>query len=133
MSKLVEELKIEHIAINETLQEVRKLGIGTQEGQDKLMSVKYQLLAHLEKEDLHIYPLLKSKAEKDPELKQTLEFYVTNIEEISKGALDFFKKYSKKESGFEFGKDFGNLYATLSLRIAKEEAVLYEKFNELTR
>ena len=131
MSKLIDELTIEHNTITETLQEVNRLGIGTKEGQDMLMSAKSCLLAHLEKEDEHIYPLLENAAKDDIDLKQTLDFYATNMNEISKVALDFFEKYSNGGSGLEFGKDFGELYTTLSLRIAKEEAAIYKKFDDL--
>lgn len=133
MSKLVEELKNEHNTITETLQEINKIGFTSKEGQKMLMSARNHLLAHLKKEDTQIYPLLNQVAETDPDLKQTLQFYATNMEEIYKTALDFFEKYSEGGSGIEFGKDFGNLYTTLSLRIAKEEAVIYEKFTELSK
>ena len=131
MSKLTDELKIEHNAITETLQEVNRLGIWSKEGQDMLMAAKNCLLAHLEKEDEHMYPLLRNAAEGDTDLRQTLDFYAANMDEISKVALDFFEKYSSGGSGIEFGKDFGELYTTLSLRIAKEEAAIYKKFDDL--
>ncbi len=131
MSQLIEELKKEHKAIAEILSEVNRLGIGTEEGQDMLMSAKNSFLAHLAKEDEHVYPLLNNAAANDPELKQTLEIYATNMKEVSKAALDFFEKYSKGDSGLEFAKDYGSLYTTLSLRIAKEEAAIYKKFDEL--
>lgn len=131
MSKLIDELTREHKIIVETLNAVNKVGIGVEEGQQMLMSVKENLLAHLQKEDEHVYPILNAASEKDPELKQTLEIYASNMHEISKAALDFFEKYANGGSGLEFGKDFGALYTALSLRIAKEEAVLYKKFDEL--
>jgi len=133
MSKLIEELKREHRAIVGTINEVNRLGIGTKEGQNMLMSAKNSFIAHLKKEDEHIYPLLNRAAENDPELKTTLDFYATNMDEISITVFDFFEKYSYGDSGLEFSKDYGTLYTTLSMRITKEEAVIYKKFDELER
>jgi len=131
MSVLIEELKKEHCAIAETINEVNRLGIGTQEGQNMLMMAKSSFLTHLKKEDEQIYPLLNRAAETDPELKTTLDIYATDMDQISKAVLEFFEKYSYGDSGFEFSQDYGTLYTTLSLRIAKEEAVIYKKFDEL--
>ncbi len=131
MSKLIEELKREHRAIVGTINEVNRLGIGTKEGQNMLMSAKNSFIAHLKKEDEHIYPLLNRAAENDPELKTTLDFYATNMDEISRAVFDFFEKYSYGDSGLEFSTDYGTLYTTLSMRITKEEAVIYKKFDEL--
>ncbi len=131
MSTLIEELKNEHRSIAETINEVNRLGIGTKEGQDMLMAAKNSFLTHIKKEDEQIYPLLYRAAEHDPELKRTLEIYATDMNKISKAVLEFFEKYSYGDSGFEFSKDYGTLYTTLSLRIAKEETVIYKKFDDL--
>ena len=131
MSLLIEELKREHSIITETINKVNRLGIGTKEGQDMLMAAKSSFLNHIKKEDECIYPLLNRAAENDPELKRTLDIYAKDMKNISKAVLEFFEKYSYGDSGFEFSKDYGTLYTTLSLRIAKEEAVLYKKFDEL--
>ena len=48
MTILIEELKKEHSEIVAALNEVKKLGILSKEGQDKLMSLEASLLAHLE-------------------------------------------------------------------------------------
>ncbi|MCP4397898.1 MAG: hemerythrin domain-containing protein, partial [bacterium] len=45
MSKLVEELKKDHAVIAETLNKVKKLGIGSAEGQNILLAAKNSLLA----------------------------------------------------------------------------------------
>jgi len=95
------------------------------------MSAKNSFLAHLKKEDEQIYPLLNRAAENDPELKTTLDFYAKNMDEISITVFDFFEKYSYGDSGLEFSTDYGIFYTTLSMRISKEEAVIYKKFDEL--
>ncbi len=131
VSILIDELKSEHRTIAETINEVNRLGIGTREGQEMLMAAKSSFLTHIKKEDERIYPLLYRAAENDPELKTTLDIYATDMNKISKAVLAFFEKYSYGDSGLEFSQDYGTLYTTLSLRIAKEEAVIYKKFDEL--
>jgi len=131
MSELVEALKKEHVLIKETLNRARKLGISSSEGQNILLSAKDSLLAHLEKEDKQLYSVLNEAAESDTDLKQTLEWFANDMDEISKAALDFFSKYSKGGSGIEFAEDFGKLFATLTLRISKEENIIYQKYDEL--
>jgi len=63
MSILIEELKKEHSEILAALNEVKQLGILSEEGQDKLMSLEVSLLAHLEMEDDHslVFSLKKDK------------------------------------------------------------------------
>ena len=61
MTILIEELKKEHSEIVAALNEVKKLGILSKEGQDKLMSLEASLLAHLEMEDDQLYPSLRKR------------------------------------------------------------------------
>lgn len=132
MSKLVDELKKEHLKIAEILGEVNSLGITTPEAQKLLLSAKQGLLSHLSKEDKFLYPVLRREAESNEGLKRTLEIFAKDMEGISKVALEFFEKYAQGGSGFEFGKDFGRLFSNLSTRIMKEEKILYQKFDDIT-
>ena len=50
MSKLVDELKKEHLVIVETLNKVKTLGFVSEEGRNTLLAAKNVLLAHLKKE-----------------------------------------------------------------------------------
>ncbi|MCP4265520.1 MAG: hemerythrin domain-containing protein [Candidatus Brocadiaceae bacterium] len=131
MSKLVDDLKQQHKVIADTLSKVKSLGVTSDEGQKTLLAAKNGLLAHLNKEDKELYPVLNKAAESDSGLKNTLDFYAKDMDTISKAALEFFEKYSTGGSGLEFAKDFGTLFATLSLRINKEESILYKKYDEL--
>jgi len=126
MGDLIQELKNEHKLIGEILNEVRTFGIGTKAGQDKPFEAKNGLLAHLKKEDQHLYPVLNKAAESDDRLKSTLKTFGKDMDAISKAALDFFAKYAHGGEGLEFSRDFGRLMATLSSRISREENILYE-------
>jgi hypothetical protein len=133
MSILIEELKKEHAEIVATLKEVKKLGILSKEGQDKLMSVEASLLAHLEIEDDQMYPALQKEAEQNKDLKNTLDLFSMDMDNVSKIVQDFFDKYSEEFSGEELQKDFETLYTALSKRISNEEESLYEEYEYMKR
>ena len=131
MSKLVEELKNEHAMVVAALEKVKKLGIGSQEGQEALASVKEALLGHLKKEDEQFYPTLKKAAQNNPRLARSLEAYAGELAEVSKAALQFFEKYARGGISTEFTTDFGKLSAALADRIRKEESYLYAEYDKL--
>lgn len=133
MSILIEELKKEHAEIVATLKEVKKLGILSKEGQDKLMSVEASLLAHLEIEDDQMYPALQKEAEQNKDLKNTLDLFAMDMDNVSKVVQDFFDKYSEELSGEELQKDFETLYTALRKRISNEEESLYEEYEYMKR
>jgi len=131
-SSLIEELKIEHARITKALNEIITVGIGSQEGREKLMNAKNMLLQHLQKEDTDFYPKLEEAAREDGQIRHTLDSFAKDMEAITKLAMDFFSKYEKeREKGADFAKEFGRLYNSLSLRIRREENYLYKIFNDL--
>ncbi|OHB47265.1 MAG: hypothetical protein A2106_02120 [Planctomycetes bacterium GWF2_40_8] len=133
MTILIEELKKEHSEIVAALNEVKKLGILSKEGQDKLMSLEASLLAHLEMEDDQLYPALRKKAKHNKDLKNTLDLFIMDMENVSKIVRGFFDKYSEEISGEEVQKDFDILCAALSKRISNEEESLYEEYEYMSR
>jgi hypothetical protein len=136
MSILIEELKKEHSEILAALNEVKELGILSKEGQDKLMSLEVSLLAHLGIEDDQLYPALKKEAEHNNSIKDTLDLFAMDMENVSKSVLEFFEKYSEGFSGMdlkELSDDFENLLAALTKRIRNEEESLYEEYETLNR
>ncbi len=136
MSILIEELKKEHSEILAALNEVKKLGILSKEGQDKLMSLEVSLLAHLEMEDDELYPTLRKEAEHYNSIKDTLDLFAIDMENVSKIVREFFEKYSEGFSDMdikEISEDFENLLAALTKRIGNEEESLYEEYEALNR
>ncbi len=136
MSILIEELKKEHSEILTELNEVKTLSILSKEGQDKLMSLEVSLLAHLEMEDDELYPTLRKEAEHYNSIKDTLDLFAIDMENVSKIVREFFEKYSEGFSGMdlkEISEDFENLLAALTKRICNEEESLYEEYETLDR
>lgn len=131
MSKIVEELMAEHEVLAKVLTDVKEKGVSTDEGRGMLMSAREGLLAHLAKEDEHLYPQLMEKSKEDQNLKNLLDTFARDMDGISKAALDFFDKYQDGGSEIEFAKDFGALYGALSNRIRKEETILYPEFDKI--
>lgn len=131
MAKLTDELRAQHKELTSNLNKVRELGIGSKEGQRLLLSAKNGLLAHLQKEDKELYPVLKKHAQTDERLRKTMEIFAKDMESISKSAMDFFAKYAGGGSGIEFSKDFGRLFVILGGRISKEEDILYRSYDQL--
>ncbi len=133
MSALIEELKKDHSEIVATLNEVKKLGILSKEGQTKLLSVKESLLAHLRKEDGQLYPALKKGAEHNKDLKNTLDLFAMDMENVSRVVREFYDKYSEGSLGEEFAREFEKLFASINSRIRHEEEALYDEYEYMNR
>ena len=131
MTELIEELKKEHADIIDLLDRVKELGVISQEGRAILLSAKTRLLAHLQKEDEKLYPVLRREAENNRWLKLNVEIFAADMDTISKTAIDFFEKYSDDDTGLEFFKDSLRLFTTLRGRIGKEERILYAEYDKL--
>lgn len=131
MPNLTSELRNDHSIITDTLKKVIELGVSSEQGRKLLLSAKARLLAHLNKEDTQLYPVLWKAAENDDDLKNILDTYVKEMDGISKNALAFFEKYSSGTVDEAFTKDFRNFYRVLSDRILSEESVIYKKYDEL--
>jgi hemerythrin-like domain-containing protein len=130
MRRLIEELKREHGAIAEALGDVRRLGIGSADGQARLLAARAGLLAHLRKEDLGLYPALRRAAASDRVLQDKVDFFARDMDEISKSAQAFFDRYAAGGSGVEFAADFGTFSSLLRARIHKEENILYPEYEK---
>ncbi len=132
MSRLVQDLKHEHILITDLFKAVKDAGVSSKDGRERLLAAKKGLLGHLKKEDDKLYPVLKEAAKDDPSLQTTLDLFAKEMEEVSALVLRFFDKYSQSgASGMEFARDFGQLSARLGSRIRKEENILYAEYDKL--
>jgi hemerythrin-like domain-containing protein len=132
MAGLTDELKKDHSEIFEMLNKVRDIGVTKKEGQSILLSVRSSILSHINREDARLYPRLKKASENDPRLKDTLDTFAKDMEAVSRGAVDFLNKHSTGGSDLEFARDFGRFYATLQLRMRKEENILYREYDRVS-
>ncbi|MBE7413235.1 MAG: hemerythrin domain-containing protein [Leptospiraceae bacterium] len=125
---LIDDLKKKHVELANIFLKIKELGISSKEGQEKLLSAKEELLAHLKYEDEHLYPFLRKEAEKDGGLRNLLETFAKDMDRISKSALDFFAKYSNGGSTSEFAKEIVILMSSISKRNKLEEHFLYPEY-----
>lgn len=129
---LIQELIHDHKELFCLLDEVRQLGVGNETGRQKLMGAKKALLAHLEKEDRHLYPKLKQASRQDPRLGKIYSSFASEMDEISRFAVALFEHPWEEKNRLDFARDFGKLYATLRQRISREESILYREFEKLS-
>lgn len=130
MSKLIQELKSDHEKLAQVLSSALAKG-PTKEGLQLLNTTKAALLAHLKKEDTFLYPELKKAAVNDKNLKSTIDMFASDMDKISKAAIDFFNKWEKGGDGVEFAKDIGSLISVLRSRIHREESSLYPEYDRV--
>lgn len=132
MPPLIQELINEHAKISELFLKARDSGLDTKQGRDLILSAKKMLLAHLNKEDQYLYPVLREAAKNDETLRAILSDYALDMEKISADIMLFFTMYEGGGNTLEnFQKDCNNCIRALSKRIAKEESVLYKAYNKI--
>ncbi len=131
ISKLIIELKKEHLLIKKTFNKIKDFNIKADKRKLLFKDAKQFLSSHIKKEDEFLYPLLWKKAEIDNNLKHTLELCMDDMNNIAQEVQNFFSKYEDKEFGDEFYSELGKLCADISQRIIYEEEVIYEKYEEI--
>jgi len=131
MPRLIQVLKAEHVAIVNSLNQVVLCGANTDEGRAKLLSAKENLITHLQREDMELYPVLEKAAQRDPKLKDAIDSFIDDIVLVSDKALAFFDQYEGDYENPRFERDFAKLLSMLSHRIEREEETLYPFYDEL--
>jgi hypothetical protein len=131
MSELIEEFKVEHSKILALLNEVKKLGIHSEEGRSRLISAKESLVEHLNKENEQLYPVLRKEAEHNKTLQNELDIFAIEPEYLTRVVLEFFDDYSGGAIDKDFQINFESLYAALNARIRNEEEALYEEYEKI--
>lgn len=132
MTQLIEEFKAEHTQISDLLLQAQQHGIDNPNAKKLILSAKKMLLAHLNKEDRYLYPMLRKAAENNPTLQSTLTDYALDMDKISLEVMAFFDLYEDGNNNEEnFQLDCNRIIQALSKRIMKEEAVLYYTYDEI--
>ena len=132
MIELVEELKKGHSLVIEALNQARKLGIDTKEGQNEILSAKDTILAHMKKEDEEFYPVLRKAAESNSKLNELIAEFDKDIKEISHYSIEFFDN-KNAVMGSNLAAETEKFIAILDRRILREETFLFEEFKKLTQ
>ncbi len=131
MSALIDELRKEHEAILNVLNEIKAVDITAPEVWDKFKTMQLGLIDHLQKEDEFIYLVLREAASNRTELKRLIDSAADDMEAITRMVQDFFAKYPTEGKGPDFKEEFNTLIATIRNRILNEENVFFIEYELL--
>jgi iron-sulfur cluster repair protein YtfE (RIC family) len=132
MSPLLEDLKQEHRILLGILEEVKKLGISSPPGQQRLLSARAILLSHMQKEDREFYPSLRRAAENSDDLRKVLAYFARDMEVVSRKAFSLFDRHAQGSPQEDVAGELTLLYMTLKDRIRTEEDVLFKKYEQVS-
>ncbi|MFV3076265.1 hemerythrin domain-containing protein [Niveispirillum fermenti] len=131
MGRIVPRLKDDHAELKRVLEDVRRQGIGTPDGQRTLLAARDLFIDHIRRENEEFYPDYRRLALRDPVRAAMAEQFSAEMVELGGRVLAFFDKYRDGGSGLEFAVDFGRMSALLQSRLHKEEAILYARYEEM--
>lgn len=130
----IRDLKDDHQRLLDTLEEARRLGLGTAEGRRCLFTCKELLSRHLRKEDTMLYPTLRQAAGKG-DLGNMADAFASEMQSISGSLLEFFARYDASTGaadagGLDFARELGRIIIALKMRIQREESRLYPAYEK---
>ncbi|MBG3878645.1 hemerythrin domain-containing protein [Desulfovibrio oxamicus] len=132
----IRDLKDDHQRLLDTLEEARRLGLGTAEGRHCLFTCKELLTRHLRKEDTMLYPALRQAAGKG-DLGNVADAFASEMQSISGSLLEFFARYDAGAGaadagagGLDFARELGRIIIALKMRIQREESRLYPAYEK---
>ena len=97
------------------------------------MSVKPSLIEHLDEEDEKFYPVLWKEAEQNIKLKEVLQIFAKDLENISRVVFRFFDSYDKGVLDDRLSGDFETLFTVIRYRMENEENILYGEYDKLNK
>ncbi len=89
------------------------------------------MLEHLKKEDERLYPVLRKEAEHNKKLKEILDVFAVDMENVSRVVMEFFDKYSEEVVDSTAPGAFEDLLAAFRNRIRNEEDILYDEHEKI--
>lgn len=143
MSRLVDELKMDHRHMKQVLKKAKDFALNTSERFDAFISAKVAVQNHLDKENRELYPVLRIAGQSDPETQSTLETFAKDMEEIASQTTWFFSKYPNVATvntkidadhnyAIELARDLEALTTLLGVRLDREERSLYPEYERAT-
>ena len=132
----IRDLKGDHQRLLDTLEDARRLGLGTAEGRRCLFTCKELLSRHLRKEDTMLYPALRQMgAAGQGDLRHVADDFASEMQSISGSLLEFFARYdtvtgAASAGGLDFARELGRIIIALKIRIQREESRLYPAYEK---
>ena len=131
MSKIVDELKAEHILLSEKLQKAKENGCFTPEAREYIFEIEEDFKKHLKKEDEQLYVAFHEAAKTDSSIKSLMDNFAKELQSVTDDVINFFEKHEKDSNHEDFEKDIVHLISSVEARITKEEHILYPKYEQL--
>ena len=131
MSNLTATLRLQHLFVSNLVEAAQWIGVEKLEAQRKLRAAKTHLLAHFKLEDTLLYPVLFEAAQKNVELKYTLEFLAKDMMGVSKEVMNFLEQCHIGGTHRHTTKDIANILFLLQTRIRREEDTLFAEFDRI--
>jgi hemerythrin-like domain-containing protein len=128
MSELISILKDEHQKIKDLLSNVYEYVGSESKKIDFVNQLDNLVTEHLRKEENELYPFLKEEAKEDNSLKNKMDAFLNNREEIKSFTLYYIDKYSKGNFDDKFSGDTAKLLSSLRQCMIKEEVSIYSEY-----
>ncbi|MGH1488349.1 MAG: hemerythrin domain-containing protein [Acidimicrobiales bacterium] len=125
MSRLIDDLKAEHLQIIRLVQDARFLGLSSPEGIAELSSGKALILAHLETEDAKLYPAMWAH----PETNSIANKFSDEMKGLVETASELFTVVEDGQTGPDVDDLLGRVASALIARIAEEEMLLFPAYD----
>ncbi len=129
MCNIIQEFRNEHKLVLDTISLIRKENSVVKK-HEILFSMKKTLIKHLEKEKKYLYIPLQNASEHNKKLNETVETFVSNMEETTEYILSFYEKYEILTGAKGFLYDLDKFFKELFTRISSEEAIFFKEYEE---
>lgn len=123
---LIPSLLTDHVNMRAALEDARRHGIATAEGQRRLREVRQLIVDHLRREDAELYPALRACTE----TQKLADTYASEMQELSREILAFFDGMAGEHDDLVFARGFGKVMGTLNKRWTREEVRLYPAYDQ---
>ncbi|MCE5234182.1 MAG: hemerythrin domain-containing protein [Mizugakiibacter sp.] len=117
-------LRHQHAEMRALLEDVRRHGIASAEGRQRLAKARDLIVDHLRREDAELYPALRSSVA----TQAIANTYADEMQELSREIVAFFDAYRNGGDDLAFARGFGRLLGTLNQRWTREEVRLYPAY-----
>lgn len=125
MCRVVDNLKKERESLTNQFHQVKRLGVHTMEGRNRLMESKETLLSYLKAGNLELCPKLKKTMPENQQFLRLVNSFEDETRELEILCNEFFKKYELNGGGIEFLRDFDTLEDSLEHQMQNEGEILH--------
>ncbi len=116
MNASVKSFKFRNEELIRMLDEVRAIGFNSPLAQTKFYEAKDMCLSLYEDEDRMMHPMLFDVTKNDAFLTQTINFFISEVDQCYRVIENFFYKYPGPCGGLDYANEFGSAFAAMQQR-----------------